>query len=85
LTSVSVVTGAGGAMGSACAFALTPAVDVLLLTDIDSGRLAATAEHIERDATTKVCTVAGNLGEPAFVADLARTHRRTLAVDGGVA
>jgi NAD(P)-dependent dehydrogenase (short-subunit alcohol dehydrogenase family) len=71
LTSVSVVTGAGGAMGSACALALAPAVDVLLLTDLDADRLGTTTEQIERDETTKVCTVVGNLGEPGCIADLA--------------
>ncbi len=68
---MSVVTGAAGAMGSACALALAPADDVVLLTDVDGDRLATLAEHIERETTTKVCTAVGNLGEPAFVVDLA--------------
>jgi NAD(P)-dependent dehydrogenase (short-subunit alcohol dehydrogenase family) len=71
LTTVSVATGAAGAMGSACALALAPAVDVVLLTDVDADRLAAAAERVEREATTKVCTAVGNLDEPAFVVDLA--------------
>jgi NAD(P)-dependent dehydrogenase (short-subunit alcohol dehydrogenase family) len=58
-------------MGSACVLALAPADDVVLLTDVDGDRLAALAEHIERETTTKVCTAVGNLGEPAFVVDLA--------------
>ena len=71
MTTVSVVTGAAGAMGLACVFALAPAVDIVLLTDIDENRLAAAAEHVEREMDTKVCTAAGNLGEPSFVVDLA--------------
>jgi NAD(P)-dependent dehydrogenase (short-subunit alcohol dehydrogenase family) len=71
VTTVSVTTGAGGAMGSACAHALAPTVDVMLLTDVDGERLATTAERLERDAATRVCTATGDLGEPAFVAALA--------------
>jgi NAD(P)-dependent dehydrogenase (short-subunit alcohol dehydrogenase family) len=74
LTTVSVTTGAAGAMGSACALALAPAVDVVLLTDVDADRLAAATERlerVEREKTTKVCTAVGDLGEPAFVVDLA--------------
>ena len=71
MTTVSVATGAAGAMGSACVLALAPAVDVVLLTDVDEERLAATAERVERETTTKVGTAVGNLGEPAFVVDLA--------------
>ena len=48
MTTVSVVTGAAGAMGSACARALAPAVDVVLLTDVDEDRLAAAAARIEQ-------------------------------------
>ena len=70
MTTVSVATGAGGAMGAACVLALAPAVDVVLLTDVDEVRLAAAAERVERDTTTKVCMAVGNLGEPAFVVDL---------------
>lgn len=68
---MSVVTGAAGAMGSACVLALAPADDVVLLTDVDGDRLVEAADHIERETTTKVCTAVGNLGEPAFVVDLA--------------
>lgn len=70
MTTVSVTTGAAGAMGSACVLALAPAVDVMLLTDVDEDRLAAAAERVERTTTTKVCTAVGSLGEPAFVVDL---------------
>jgi NAD(P)-dependent dehydrogenase (short-subunit alcohol dehydrogenase family) len=71
LTTVAVATGAAGAMGSACARALAPAVDVVLLTDVDSERLGAAAERLERETAAKVCTTVGNLGEPACVTDLA--------------
>jgi NAD(P)-dependent dehydrogenase (short-subunit alcohol dehydrogenase family) len=71
LTTASVVTGAAGAMGSACVLALAPNVDVLLLTDVDGDRLAETAARVGRETTTKVCTAVGNLGEPSFVVDLA--------------
>jgi NAD(P)-dependent dehydrogenase (short-subunit alcohol dehydrogenase family) len=71
LTTVSVATGAAGAMGSACVRALAPTVDVVLLTDVDEPRLRAAATRIERETTTKVCTAVGNLGDPEFSADLA--------------
>ena len=72
MTTVSIVTGAAGAMGSACVHALVPAVDVVLLTDIDEERLGVAAERVERDATAvKVCTAPGDLGDPAFIAELA--------------
>jgi NAD(P)-dependent dehydrogenase (short-subunit alcohol dehydrogenase family) len=70
LTTVSVATGAAGAMGSACVLAVAPAVDLVLLTDVDEDRLAAAAARVERETTTKVCTLVGNLGEPAFVVEL---------------
>jgi NAD(P)-dependent dehydrogenase (short-subunit alcohol dehydrogenase family) len=75
LTTVSVVTGAAGAMGLACVLALAPSVDVVLLTDIDEDRLAAAAARVERETATKVCTAAGNLGEPSFIVDLAARAR----------
>ena len=68
MTTVTLVTGAGGAMGSACALALAPKVDVMMLTDLDEARLAAAASRIE-NAT--VCAVVGDVGEPTFVAELA--------------
>ena len=71
MTTVSVVTGAAGAMGSACASALAPAVDVLLLTDVDADRLAAAGARIEGETTTKVCTAVGDLVEPSFAVELA--------------
>jgi NAD(P)-dependent dehydrogenase (short-subunit alcohol dehydrogenase family) len=58
-------------MGSACAVALVPAVDVVLLTDVNEERLAATAARIARESPARVCTAVGNLGEPAFIVELA--------------
>ena len=45
-TTVSVVTGGAGAMGAACALALAPAVDVVLLTDLDEEPLGVAAARI---------------------------------------
>lgn len=76
MTSVAVVTGAGGAMGSACALALAPAADVLLLTDIDEARLEATASAAGGAAGAgagagAVCFAAGDLADERFATDLA--------------
>ncbi len=68
MTRVAVVTGAGGAMGSACALALAPAVDALLLTDIDDARLDAVAEQL--GPTTKTSALAGDIGDRSFVGEL---------------
>ena len=72
-TRVSVVTGAGGAMGAACAHALALAPDagVLLLTDVAGDRLHATAGQVASLGAADVCTAAGDLADPQFVADLA--------------
>ena len=75
MTTVSVATGAAGAMGSACASALAPGVDVLLLTDVDEHRLADVAHGIARDFPTRVCVAPGDLGDPAFAAELAGRAR----------
>jgi NAD(P)-dependent dehydrogenase (short-subunit alcohol dehydrogenase family) len=81
MTRVSVVTGAGGDMGGACATALAPTADVLLLTDVNEPRLAATAERLE--TTTKTCAIAGDIGDPSFIDELtART--RTLGDFGAL-
>lgn len=66
MTHVSVVTGAAGAMGSACARALGPSADLLVLTDQDAGALDSTAAELAAEgiATT---TVAGDLADPAVV------------------
>jgi len=71
LTTVSVVTGAAGAMGSACVLALAPAVDVVLLTDVDENRLSAAAARIASESPAQVSTAVGNLGEPSFAVELA--------------
>ena len=71
MTTVSVVTGAAGAMGSASVLALAPAADVVLLTDVGADGLAVAAARIQHVTTTKVCTAVGDLSEPAFVAELA--------------
>jgi NAD(P)-dependent dehydrogenase (short-subunit alcohol dehydrogenase family) len=67
VTTVSVVTGAGGDMGSACAAALGGG-GVLLLTDVDKIRLEAAAARL---SGISVRTVVGDLQDPAFIADLA--------------
>ncbi|HEY1741233.1 MAG TPA: SDR family oxidoreductase [Acidimicrobiia bacterium] len=68
MTTVSVVTGAAGAMGAACARAIAPAADVLLLTDVHEQRLATAAAALERETPTTVCTMTGDLADPDFAA-----------------
>lgn len=75
MTTVSVVTGAAGAMGAVCARALAPAVDVLLLTDLDGDRLGATGAELERVTGTRVCTLAGDLGDAGLVDAVAARGR----------
>ncbi len=75
MTTVSVVTGAAGAMGSACAGALAPAADMLLLTDIEPDRLGDTGETIARATGTRVHTLAGDLADASFVDALAARSR----------
>lgn len=72
MSTVTVVTGAAGAMGGACARALGAGTDVLLLTDIDEGRLATAAVEIERAGGVAVHPFVADLGVPAAVAELAR-------------
>ncbi len=67
MTTVSVVTGAGGAMGAACTLAVAPAVDVIVLTDIHESRLDAIAESVEQETATKVDAVPGDIGEAGIV------------------
>lgn len=71
MTTVTVVTGAAGTMGAATALALGTTVDVILLTDQDEDRLASAAERIGAATTATVATMAGDLGEPDLVAELA--------------
>lgn len=72
MTKVAVVTGAAGAMGAVCAQALAPTVDVLLLTDRDHAKLDAVGEEIARATGCRVSALPGDLGDPAFPANLAR-------------
>jgi NAD(P)-dependent dehydrogenase (short-subunit alcohol dehydrogenase family) len=58
-------------MGTACALTLAETVDVVLLTDLDGDRLASTAERISKETGATVCSLTGDLGEPAFVGELA--------------
>ena len=73
MNSVSVVTGAGGAMGAACARVLAARTDELLLTDIDGDRLRAAVELIERDGSAEVHSLVVDLVDPGAAAELA--HR----------
>ena len=75
MSTVSVVTGAAGAMGALCARALAPEVDVLLLTDLVRGPLDAVGEEIARTTGCRVSALAGDLTDAHFVADLARAAR----------
>ena len=75
MSTVSVVTGAAGAMGAWCAGALAPEVDVLLLTDLAHGPLDAVGEEIARTTGCRVSALAGDLTDAHFVADLARAAR----------
>jgi NAD(P)-dependent dehydrogenase (short-subunit alcohol dehydrogenase family) len=68
---VSVVTGAAGAMGSACAQTLGASSDVLFLTDRDEAGLAATAAVLEADGTT-VVTIVGDVADPLVIDALVR-------------
>jgi NAD(P)-dependent dehydrogenase (short-subunit alcohol dehydrogenase family) len=71
MTTVSVVTGAAGAMGGACARVLGDQTDVLLLTDIDELRLRVAADLINEDVAASVHSFVGDLGEPADIEELA--------------
>jgi NAD(P)-dependent dehydrogenase (short-subunit alcohol dehydrogenase family) len=75
MTRVAVVTGAGGAMGSACARALAPSADVLLCTDVAQDRLHRAAGELADTVDAEVCRVCGDLADPRFVADLAARVR----------
>jgi NAD(P)-dependent dehydrogenase (short-subunit alcohol dehydrogenase family) len=75
MSSVSVVTGAAGAMGAACARALAPAVDVLLLTDVDADRLDRVATAIEAETGTCVRRCTGDVVDAAFADELVDESR----------
>ncbi|MCU0310930.1 MAG: SDR family oxidoreductase [Acidimicrobiales bacterium] len=71
MTDVLVVTGGAGSMGAACATALAPSVDAVLLCDVDPDRLATTADGLSSTTTATVDALAGDLGRPHVVDDLA--------------
>jgi NAD(P)-dependent dehydrogenase (short-subunit alcohol dehydrogenase family) len=58
-------------MGAACARALAPSTNVLVCTDIAEERLRVTVDELESAVRSQVCSVCGDLADPAFVADLA--------------
>jgi len=68
---VAIVTGAAGAMGSACARAVGPTVDHLLLTDCDGARLTTVADQWASDHRTSVTTIIGDIGDPGLATELA--------------
>jgi NAD(P)-dependent dehydrogenase (short-subunit alcohol dehydrogenase family) len=68
---VAIVTGAAGAMGSACARAIGSSVDDLLLTDCDHGALASVADRLAADIDSKVATIVGDIGDPVIASELA--------------
>jgi len=71
MSRVAIVTGAAGAMGSACARAVGSTVDHLLLTDCHQARLATVADQLAPDATAKVTTIVGDVGDPGLATELA--------------
>lgn len=73
MTQVAVVTGAAGAMGSACASALSPTVDQVLLTDRDPTRLQAVAGRLANDNRVEVTAVVGDIGDAGFVSEMVAT------------
>lgn len=70
MSRVAVVTGAAGAMGSACAEAIAPAADVLVLTDRDEPGLGATADRL-LSGGIEVIAVVGDVAEPMVIDELA--------------
>jgi len=71
MSRVAIVTGAAGAMGSACAEAIGPRSDVLLLTDRDEPGLAVTAGRLRPDGR-EVVTVVGDIADPGMIDELQR-------------
>jgi NAD(P)-dependent dehydrogenase (short-subunit alcohol dehydrogenase family) len=70
MTQVAIVTGAAGAMGSACARAVGSSVDDLLLTDCDEGGLTTVADRLASDTDATVTTVVGDIGDPGLATEL---------------
>jgi NAD(P)-dependent dehydrogenase (short-subunit alcohol dehydrogenase family) len=73
MTQVAIVTGAAGAMGSACAIALSPTVDQVLLTDRDASGLHAVADRLADDSCVAVTAVVGDIGDARFISEMAAT------------
>jgi NAD(P)-dependent dehydrogenase (short-subunit alcohol dehydrogenase family) len=73
MTPVAVVTGAAGAMGSACATAMTSIVDHVLLTDCDAAGLQAVAGRLADHRGTEVSVIVGDIGDAGFVSEMAAT------------
>jgi len=71
MNQVAIVTGAAGAMGSACAGAVGSTVDELVLTDCHRARLAAVADQLASEAKAKVTTIVGDVGDPGLATELA--------------
>jgi NAD(P)-dependent dehydrogenase (short-subunit alcohol dehydrogenase family) len=71
MSQVAVVTGAAGAMGSACAGALVPAFDRIVLTDRDATGLRAVADRLADGGHDGVSVVVGDVGDAGFAAALA--------------
>ena len=73
MTPVAIVTGAAGAMGSACATAVASTVDHLLLTDCDAAGLQAVAGRLTDQSGTEVSVIVGDIGDAGFVSEMATT------------
>jgi NAD(P)-dependent dehydrogenase (short-subunit alcohol dehydrogenase family) len=73
MTQVAVVTGAAGAMGSACASALSPTVDQLLLADCDARGIDAVAARLSDAGPAEVAVLVGDIGDAGYTSELAAT------------
>lgn len=79
---VVIVTGAAGALGSALAVGLAAAGASLALDDLDSERLAVTAESV-RSTGGRCLTLAGDAADGAHIAALVGVTRRAYGrIDG---
>ena len=77
---LAVVTGAAGGIGTATARLLGMTMD-LILTDIDSGRLAALKASLEADGASVLACPAGLLQDEAVVAELISTIPDNRGID----
>jgi NAD(P)-dependent dehydrogenase (short-subunit alcohol dehydrogenase family) len=71
MTAVTVVTGAAGAMGGACARVLATRPDVLLVTDVDEAQLDVAAALLARERRAPVHPLVADLGDPAAATKIA--------------